>query len=66
MRDKFDLFIKFSVTRTVPSTRTESVGLRADARGVMVFAPRQFYRDPKFTVDPGRAKTTPPRPRTGN
>jgi hypothetical protein len=38
MREKFNPFIKSCATRTVPSTGTESLGLLADAQGVMVFA----------------------------
>jgi hypothetical protein len=40
-------FIKFCGTRTDPAAKTESIGLQADARVVMVFAtpPRQLYRD---------------------
>ncbi|HEY5139638.1 MAG TPA: hypothetical protein VIJ25_10045, partial [Methylococcales bacterium] len=36
----------------MPSTWTESVGLAADARGVMVFASPSglFHRDPKLTA----------------
>jgi hypothetical protein len=51
MRFSFNPFIKFCTTRTVPSTGTESVGLRADARGVMVFASpsRLFHRAPGLT-----------------
>jgi hypothetical protein len=39
--------IKFCYTRTDPAAKTESIGLQADARVVMVFAvpPRLFYRD---------------------
>ena len=44
--------IKFCCTRPDsyrddPAAETKSIGLQADARGVMVFAkpPRQFYRD---------------------
>jgi hypothetical protein len=51
MREKLKPFIKFSDTRTVPSTGTESVGLAADAYGVMVFATpsRLFNRAPELT-----------------
>ena len=47
MREEFNLLIKSSATRTVPATKTKSIGLQADARVVMVFEtpPRQFYRD---------------------
>ena len=38
MIEKFNPFINLSATRTVPSTGTESVGLAANAHGVMVFA----------------------------
>ena len=52
MRFSFNPFIKFCANRTVASTGTESVGLRADALGVMVFAnpSRLFHRDPKLTI----------------
>jgi len=48
MRFKFNPFIKFSATWTVSSFGTESVGLRADAHGVMVFAipSRLFHNTP--------------------
>jgi hypothetical protein len=51
MRENFNPFIKFCGTRTVPATGTESVGLAADAHGVMVFAAPSglFHRDPKLT-----------------
>jgi hypothetical protein len=51
MRENFNTFIKFCATRTVPSTWTESVGLAADAPGVLVFAApfALFHRDPKLT-----------------
>jgi hypothetical protein len=47
MRANSFQLIRFSCTRTDPATKTESIGLQADARVVMVFAapPRQFYRD---------------------
>jgi len=52
MREKFNSFINCSATRTVPSTGTESVGLAAIARGVMVFASpsRLFHRVPGLTI----------------
>jgi|SRR5450759_551519 len=57
MRVKFNPFIKFCATRTVPSIGTESMGLASDAHGVMVFAPdsyrelsRLFHRDPGLTI----------------
>ena len=48
-------FIKSCFTRTVPSTGTKSIGLRADAHGVMVFAipSRLFHRAPGLTTLPG-------------
>jgi hypothetical protein len=44
--------IKSCATRTVPAAETKSIGLPANARGVMVFAtqPRQLYRDPTTFV----------------
>jgi hypothetical protein len=47
MREAFNLLIKFCGTVTVPAPETESIGLQADARVVMVFAvpSRLFYRD---------------------
>ncbi len=50
-RLNFYPFIKFSGTLTVLSPWTESVGLRADAHGVMVFAipSRLFHRAPELT-----------------
>ena len=52
MREKFNPFIKFCATRTVPSTGTKSMGLAVYAHGVMVFASlsRLFHRDPKLTI----------------
>ena len=38
MREEFKLLIKSCGTRTVPATKTKSIGLQADARVVMVFA----------------------------
>ena len=38
IRENFNMFIKLCGNRTVHSTRTESIGLAANARGVMVFA----------------------------
>jgi hypothetical protein len=38
MREEFEPHIKARSTRTVPITETKSIGLQADARGVMVFA----------------------------
>ena len=38
MREESNRLIKFCVTRTVPAAETKSIGLQADARGVMVFA----------------------------
>jgi hypothetical protein len=43
MREKFNPFIKFCATRPdsyrdVPAAGTKSIGLAADAHGVMVFA----------------------------
>jgi hypothetical protein len=38
MREKFTPLIKFCATRTVPATKTKSIGLQADAQVVMVFA----------------------------
>jgi hypothetical protein len=45
MREEFNLLIKSCGTRTVPAAETESIGLQADARVVMVFASPsgQFY-----------------------
>jgi hypothetical protein len=50
MREKFNPFIKFYGTWTIPAAKTKSIGLQADARVVMVFAepPRQFYYDTKI------------------
>jgi len=47
MRVNSSQLIKFLGTLTVPAAETKSIGLRADARVVMVFAtpPRQLYRD---------------------
>jgi hypothetical protein len=47
MREEFNPLIKSCATRTVPAAKTESIGLQADARVVMVFAmsPRQLYHD---------------------
>jgi hypothetical protein len=47
MRVKSYQLIKFCGTRTDPASETKSMGLSADALGVMVFAtpPRLFYRD---------------------
>ena len=47
MRENFNPLIKSCATRTVPAAETESIGLQADARVVMVFATpsRQLYRD---------------------
>jgi len=52
MRENLNPFIKFCATRTVPSTGTKSIGLRADAHGVMVFASpsRLFHRAPGLTI----------------
>ena len=38
MREEFNPLIKSCATRTVPATKTKSIGLQADARVVMVFA----------------------------
>jgi hypothetical protein len=38
MRGEFNLLIKSWATWTVPAAKTESIGLQADARVVMVFA----------------------------
>ena len=38
MRENFNPLIKSCATRTVPAAETESIGLQADARVVMVFA----------------------------
>ena len=38
MREEFNLLIKSCATQTVPAPKTESIGLQADARVVMVFA----------------------------
>jgi hypothetical protein len=38
MREKFNLLIKSCGTQTVPAAETKSIGLAANARGVMVFA----------------------------
>jgi hypothetical protein len=38
MREKFAPLIKSCCTRTVPTAKTKSIGLQADARVVMVFA----------------------------
>jgi len=47
MRVKSDQLIKLCGTLTTPATKTKSIGLPADARGVMVFAipSWQLYRD---------------------
>jgi hypothetical protein len=47
MREEFNLLIISCCTRTVPAAKTKSIGLQADARGVMVFAipSLQLYRD---------------------
>jgi len=47
MREKFNRLIKSCGILTVPAAETKSMGLAADAQGVMFFAnpPRQFYRD---------------------
>jgi hypothetical protein len=47
LRVKSIQLIKSCATRTIPAAETKSIGLRADARVVMVFAtpPRQPYRD---------------------
>ena len=47
MREEFNPLIKSCGTRTDSAAETNSIGLQADARVVMVFAspPRQFYRD---------------------
>jgi hypothetical protein len=52
MRESLKAFYQTSATRTVPSTGTESVGLPADAQGVMVFATpsRLFHRAPGLTI----------------
>ena len=42
--------IKLFGTRTDPAIETKSIGLPADARGVMVFATRQFYRDTQIAA----------------
>jgi hypothetical protein len=49
MRFNLFQFIKFCCTWTVPAAETKSMGLRADARVVMVFASPsgQFYLDKK-------------------
>jgi hypothetical protein len=56
MRAKSSQLIKFCGTLTVPAAETKSIGLPADANGVMVFASRQFHHDPKFTYIPGACK----------
>ena len=38
MEEEFNKLIKICATRTVPATKTKSIGLQADARVVMVFA----------------------------
>jgi len=38
MREEFNPLIKSCATWTVPTAETESIGLQADARVVMVFA----------------------------
>jgi hypothetical protein len=38
MREEFNSLIKSCATWTVPAAETESIGLQADARVVMVFA----------------------------
>jgi len=38
MREEFNLLIKSCATLTVPAAKTESIGLQANALGVMVFA----------------------------
>ena len=47
MREEFNLLIKSCATWTVPAAKTESIGLQANARVVMVFASPsgQFYLD---------------------
>ena len=52
MRENLHPLFKSSATRTVSSSGTESIGLRADARGVMVFASpsRLFHRAPGLTI----------------
>ena len=47
MRASSFQLIKFCCIRTDPAAETDSIGLRAEARVVMVFAvpPRLFYRD---------------------
>jgi len=47
MRVNFQQLIKSCGTRTVPAAKTKSIGLPADAHGVMVFAISswQLYRD---------------------
>ena len=38
MGEEFNQLIKICDTRTVPATKTKSIGLQADAQVVMVFA----------------------------
>jgi hypothetical protein len=47
MREEFNPLVKSCGTWTVPAAETKSIGLQADARGVMVFAipSSQLYRD---------------------
>ena len=67
MRENFQQLIKFCGTLTDPAAETKSIGLPADARVVMVFAP-DSYREPSgqiyhdvttSTCLPGLAKTPP-------
>jgi len=45
MREEFNQLIKSCATWTDPAAETKSIGLQADARVVMVFAP-DSYREP--------------------
>ena len=47
MGEEFNPLIKSGGTLTVPTAKTKSIGLQADARVVMVFASPsgQFYHD---------------------
>jgi hypothetical protein len=38
MGEEFNKLIKICATKTIPAAETESIGLQADARVVMVFA----------------------------
>jgi len=68
MREEFNPLIKFCATRPdsyrdVPAAKTKSIGLQADARGVMPARPNNFSMEQIWDRSVGRAKTTPPRRR---